>query len=313
MAVRVRHYSQSTELAYVAWVKRFVLFHGKRHPRELAEADVARFLNYLAIDLQLSSSSQNQALAALLFLYREVLGEELEWVEGIVRARYRVRLPVILTRDEVRLIIEELSGVRRTIVSLLYGAGLRVGECLRLRVKDLDFEAQQVRVVDGKGGKDRVTVLPEKLIVVLRARFDHLRALHRTDLALGRAGVALPPEVEHQAPGAGTLWSWQYVFPRMKLSVEQGTGRLVRHHLQDQFVQRAIRDAALRAGIGKPVTCHSFRHAFATHLLESGTDIRTIQALLGHRDVTTTIIYTHVSRRPVGSLLSPIDGLDING
>jgi integron integrase len=310
IAIRTRHYSKSTEAAYVPWVRRFIVFHGKRHPGTLGETEVASFLNHLAAERKVSPSTQNQALAAILFLYREVLGRELDWVEGIVRARYRMRLPVILSREEVHAVISEMIGKPRLIISLLYGSGMRVGECLRLRVKDLDFDIRQITVVDGKGGKDRVTILPVKVIPALKRQLETVHRIFESDLARGYGEVYVPPEFEHRFPGAATEWGWQFVFPRMKLTPDRASGRLRRHHLDDQLPQRAVHEAARRAGIDKAITCHTFRHAFATHLMETGVDIRTVQNLLGHQDVSTTMVYTHVTRHPGIALHSPFDELD---
>lgn len=306
-AVRMRHYSKATELAYVSWIKRFILFHRKRHPRSLGEADVAAFLNHLACERRVSPSTQNQALAALLFLYREVLGRELGWVEGIVRARYRVRSPVVLSREEVLAIIGELSGKARLIVMLLYGSGMRVNECLRLRVKDIDFDERTIAVVEGKGRKDRMTLLPESAIPALRRHIDGIHLLYEADLARGYGEADVPPDIAHRFPEASRLWPWQFVFARTRLAPDPRTGVLRRHPLDDRFVQHAVRAAALQAGIARPVTCHSFRHAFASHLLRSGVDIRTVQSLLGHQDVTTTMIYTHVAMPGDARPASPSD------
>jgi integron integrase len=308
-AMRVRHYSKATELAYVSWIRRFILFHRKRHPRSLAEADVAAFLNHLASERRVSPSTQNQALAALLFLYREVLGRELGWVAGIARARYRVRSPVVLSREEVTTIIGELSGKARLIVALLYGSGMRVNECLRLRVKDIDFDDRTIAVVAGKGGKDRMTLLPESIIPALRRHLEVVRRLYEDDRARGYGEADVPPEIAHRFREASTLWPWQLVFPRTRLAPDPRSGRLRRQPLDDRFVQHAVRAAALRAGIAKPVTCHSMRHAFASHLLRANVDIRTVQSLLGHQEVTTTMIYTHVAIPGDARPESPVDVL----
>lgn len=307
LAIRTRHYSKSTELAYVQWVRRFILFHDRRHPRNLGEREVADFLTSLATERRLSASTQNQALAALLFLYREVLGRELDWVEGITRARHRTRLPVVLTRAEVGRILAELRSHKRLVVSLLYGSGMRIGECLALRVQDLRFDDLTIFIANGKGGKDRVTLLPAALIPSLQRHLEDVRTLFQADLRLGRGGAWIPPEVAHRTPEAGKEWGWQYLFPRPSLALDRASGQLRRHPADDQSVQRAIRDAATLAGVDKPVTCHSFRHAFAPHLIQDGVDIRTVQSLLGHQDVSTTMIYTHVQIDAARPMHSPLD------
>lgn len=308
-AVRVRHYSERTEDAYVMWIRRFVRYHGTRHPRELGAPEVARFLSMLAIERRVSASTQNQALSAILFLYREVLGEPLPWVEGIVRARVPLRLPTVLTRDEVRALLAELRGRERLVVTLLYGAGLRLMECLTLRVRDIDFGAGRIVVRGGKGRKDRPVPLPTSVRSTLMRHLEATRALHARDVAAGAGEAPLPNALLRKYPTAAREWRWQYVFPATRQYVERGTGKRRRHHLHESVVQRAVRLAAERAGLSKRVSCHTFRHSFATHLLEDGYDIRTIQELLGHKDVRTTMIYAHVLNRGGRGVRSPADGL----
>ncbi len=305
--IRLKHYSIRTEQAYVDWIKRFILHFGKRHPRELGAADVEAFLTHLAVAGNVAASTQNQAKSALLFLYREVLETELPWLDNVERARAPKRLPVVLTRDEVHAVLSRLSGTHWLIASLLYGAGLRIMEALRLRVKDVDFARKEILVRDGKGFKDRVTMLPAALAAPLAAHLERVKALHGQDLAAGRGAVYLPYALERKYPGSARDWAWQYVFPSANLSEDPRTGIERRHHLQDQAVQRAMRQAVRDAGVAKPATPHTLRHSFATHLLEGGYDIRTVQELLGHADVSTTMIYTHVLNRGGRGVTSPLD------
>lgn len=291
------------------WIRRFVHYHGTRHPRELGASEVATFLSMLAQERHVSASTQNQALSALLFLYREVLGEPLVWVEGVVRARVPQRLPVVLTRDEVRAVLARLRPRDRLIATLLYGAGLRLLESLTLRVKDIDFGLKQIIVRGGKGGKDRHVPFPVSAKEELLHHLESTRALHQRDLAAGAGEVVLPDALAEKYPSAGKEWCWQYVFPATRQYVERGSRKLRRHHLHESVVQQAVRSAAARAGIPKRVSCHTFRHSFATHLLEDGYDIRTIQELLGHKDVSTTMIYTHVLNRGGRGVRSPADAL----
>ena len=306
-AVRVRGYSRRTEKAYIAWVRRFVRFHGTRHPRELGEAEVTRFLTYLAVDRKVAASTQNQALSALLFLYRNVLGQELSWLDELVRARRPARLPVVLTRAEVAAVLGHLEGVPRLMASLLYGAGLRLLECARLRVKDVDLERREIIVRDGKRGKDRVTLLPEALQDPLRNHLERVQRQHQGDLGRGMGSVELPTAIERKYPRAPWEWGWQWVFPATRPYRDPVTRRRRRHHLHETVLQRAVKDAVRAAGVVKPASCHTLRHSFATHLLEDGYDIRTIQEILGHRDVTTTMIYTHVLNRGGRGVRSPLD------
>jgi integron integrase len=307
-AIRVRHYSLRTEQAYVGWVRRFVHFHGLRHPREMGAAEVAAFLTHLASERNVSASTQGQAKSALLFLYKQVLELELPWLHEVVSAKPSRRLPVVLTPREVRELLLNLdSGPTSLVASLLYGTGMRLLEGLRLRVKDLEFERREVVVRQGKGSKDRVTVLPENLIQPLRTQLEQAREWHGKDMAAGRAGVWLPDALAVKYPKAGQSWGWQWVFPSPTLSLDPRSGTERRHHLHEQSVQRAVAAAARRAGIDKPCSPHVLRHSFATHMLQAGYDIRTVQELLGHSDVQTTMIYTHVLNRGGRGVLSPLD------
>lgn len=308
-AIRTRHYSPRTEKAYVGWIRRFILFHGKRHPRDLGEDEIRRFLTSLAVDGRVSSATQNQALSALLFLYREVLGRDLEWIDGIPRAKRPQKLPVVLHRDEVRALLAHLSGTPWLMAMLLYGAGLRLLECARLRVKDIDFARDEILVRDGKGRKDRVTMLPASAKEPLLRHLAAMREQHERDVRAGSGWVAMPDALSRKYPTAGREWPWQWVFPATRTYVDRETGRRHRHHFHETALQRAVKDAVRAAGLSKPASCHSLRHSFATHLLEAGYDIRTIQELLGHSDVTTTMIYTHVLNRGGRGVRSPIDQL----
>jgi len=305
--IRLKHYSIRTEQAYVDWIRRFILHFGKRHPRELGAAEVEQFLTHLAVAGNVAASTQNQAKSALLFLYREVLEAELPWLDNVERAKAPKRLPVVLTREEVQGVLGRLSGTHWLIASLLYGAGLRIMEGLRLRVKDVEFSRKEILVRDGKGFKDRVTMLPAALAAPLAEHLKRVKALHEQDLAAGRGAVCLPYALERKYPNASRDWAWQYVFPSANLSEDPRTGIERRHHLQDQAVQRAMRQAVRDAGVAKPATPHTLRHSFATHLLEGGYDIRTVQELLGHADVSTTMIYTHVLNKGGRGVTSPLD------
>ena len=307
-ALRVRHRSPRTEEAYVAWVRRYVRFHAGVHPSAVGSPGVARFLSALA-EQGVSASTQNQALAALLFLYREVLGEPLAAVEGVVRARRPHRLPVVLSRAEVRLVLAQLTGPAGLVARLLYGGGLRLLEALTLRVQDVDLAGGEILVRGGKGDKDRRTVLPTSAAGPLARHLRRVGRLHARDLAGGGGAVALPGALAVKYPNAARAWGWQWVFPATRTYRDTATGALRRHHLHESAVQRAVHEAVLRAGIAKPATCHTFRHSFATHLLETGYDIRTVQELLGHADVSTTMIYTHVLNRGGRGVRSPADGL----
>lgn len=305
--IRVKHYSYRTETSYLGWIRRFIRFHGGRHPRDLGGPEVEQFLSYLATERKVAASTQNQALSAILFLYREALEIDLPWLDGIVRAKRPTRIPVVLSRDEVRRILAQLEGTHWLAASLLYGAGLRVSECLRLRVKDLDFEYRQITVRDGKGAKDRCTMLPDSALEPLELHLKRVRARFDADRAASHPGAALPPGLERKYPSAPFEWPWQFVFPARKFCRSPYTGRMVRFHLLPDVLQRAVKQAVRAAGITKPASCHTFRHSFATHLLESGYDIRTVQELLGHSDVSTTMIYTHVIQRGGRGVRSPLD------
>lgn len=306
--LQVRHYARRTVKTYEQWLRRFLRFHGLRHPRQMGSAEVSAFLSHLAVDLQVSPSTQNQALAALLFLYRELLDRDLE-LDGVVRARSRRRLPVVLTTQEVRAVLQRLGGAEALVAGLLYGSGLRLMEALRLRVHDLDFDRQELTVRDGKGGKDRRTLLPQRVAEQLRSHLQEVRKLHQQDLAAGWGRVQLPHALARKYPNAPVEWGWQWVFPQRSRWRNPATGEQGRHHLDPSLIQKAVRQAVLAAGISKPATCHSLRHSFATHLLERGQDIRTIQELLGHSDLKTTMIYTHVLNRGPLGVASPADAL----
>ncbi len=307
--LRLRHFSRRTEETYVSWTVRFVRFHGLRHPRTLGIGEVRAFLTHLAAERGLSASSQLQAQAALLFLYRHVVGVDLKDLGPLPRARRPTTLPVVLSADEVAKVIGALHGVPRLVVMLLYGTGLRLGECLTLRIKDLDLDRREIRIRRGKGGKDRVTVLPGSLRAPLAAHLDAVRRVHDDELRAGRRTVELPEALGRKYPKAAFSWPWQWVFPARRHYVVRATGELRRHHLHDTVVQRAVTEAARASGINKRATCHTFRHSFATHLLEAGYDIRTVQELLGHRDVSTTMVYTHVLNRGGLGVQSPMDRL----
>ena len=308
-ALRSRHYSVRTEKAYCLWAKRYIRYHGLRHPAELGEPEINAFLTHLAVERQVSASTQNQALAALLFLYRHVLGRPPGDLGEVVRARRSRHLPVVLTRDEVRSLLPRLQGDVWLIGSLLYGAGLRLNECLCLRVQDIDFAQVEITVRDGKGGKDRVTVLPHSVIGPLHEHLGRVKRLHDCDLAAGWGKVALPDAIERKYPTAATDWRWQWVFPQRGRWRDPETGGQGRHHIHETVAQRAVTAAVRASGMTKRASCHTLRHSFATHLLESGYDIRTIQELLGHKDVRTTMIYTHVLNRGGLGVRSPADGL----
>lgn len=305
--IRLRHYSLRTEQAYVDWVRRYIHFHGKRHPRELGAEAVRDFLSYLASERNVSASTQNQAKSALLFLYREVLKIELPWLDEVVAAKASRRLPVVLTPTETRRLLDATSGTMGLIVALLYGTGMRLLEGLRLRVKDVEFERREIIVREAKGSKDRVTVLPENLILPLKAHLDKVRALHERDLAAGFGEVQLPDALAVKYPHAPRAWGWQFVFPSSVRSPDPRSGMERRHHVHESSVQRAVREAARMAAIPKPVSPHVLRHSFATHLLQAGYDIRTVQELLGHKDVATTMIYTHVLNKGGRGVVSPLD------
>jgi integron integrase len=305
--LRVKHYSLRTEQVYVGWIWRFVLANDKRHPREMGATEVEAFLSHLAVAGKVSASTQNQALSALLFLYRDVLGVDLPWLEGVVRAKRPARLPTVLSVDQVKALLARMDGRPWLVASLLYGTGMRLMEALRLRIKDVDFDRGEITVRDGKGGKDRHTMLPRSLVEPLGREIERARLLHAGDLAEGFGAVWLPYALARKYPNAAREAGWQYVFPSVRRSSDPLGGQVRRHHLDDGLLSRALKRAAREAGIIKPVSAHTLRHSFATHLLEAGQDIRTVQELLGHKDVATTQIYTHVLNRGGLGVVSPLD------
>ena len=308
-AIRARHYSYRTEQTYVGWIKRYIIFHGKRHPGEMGKGEINTYLSYLALDRKVAAATQNQALAALLFLYKDVLGKDVGYLQGIVRAKKPQRLPVVLSRDEVKAILGHLEGTAALMAGLLYGAGLRLNECLGLRVKDLDFQRGEITVRDGKGAKDRITMFPPPLKLPLQEHLKKVKVVHEHDLANGRGRVAMPFALARKYPDSPLLWGWQWVFPSSRFSKDPRTGAWLRHHAHESNIQKALKQAVRKAGVAKHVSCHTFRHSFATHLLEDGYDIRTVQELLGHADVSTTMIYTHVLNRGGRGVKSPLEGL----
>ncbi len=305
--IRLKHYSPRTEDTYVHWIKRFIYFHGKRHPREMGAAEVTAFLNHLVRTRDVAAATQNQALSALLFLYREVLAEPLAWLDGMERAKRPARVPTVLSPAEVRALLGGMTGTKWLMAALLYGAGLRLRECLTLRVKDVDFDYRQVVVRHGKGAKDRRTLLPGAVIEQLKSHLGRVKALHEKDMAAGYGEIELPHALELKYPNAGRQWGWQFVFPSHKFSADPRTGVIRRHHVYENYVIRGVKQAAQAARITKHVSCHTLRHSFATHLLENGYDIRTVQELLGHSSVETTMIYTHVMNKGGRGVRSPID------
>ena len=306
-ALRVKHYAYRTEKSYIFWIRRFILFHKKKHPSEMGSRHISEFLTHLAVDRNVSASTQNQALNALIFLYKKVLGLELTDPIDAVRARRPTRLPVVLSKPEAFKIIDLISGEPQLILKLLYGSGLRLMECLRLRVKDIDFSMNQILIRHGKGGKDRVTVLPMNVHERLRVHLKKVKALHEDDCKRGFGHVNLPGALTTKYPNASRQWAWQFVFPSRSLCKDPRTGEIRRHHLHESCVRKALKKAVTLAGIHKPVGCHCLRHSFATHLLADGYDIRTVQELLGHKDVSTTMIYTHVLNKGGRAVRSPID------
>ena len=311
--MRLKHYSLRTERTYCDWIERFIRFHDLRHPREMGEPEVSAFLTHLARDGNVAASTQNQALSSLLFLYKVVLKQEIGWLEDVERAKKPVRLPVVLTRDEVHKIFAHLNGTVRLMAGLLYGSGLRLMECVRLRIKDIDFGYARITVRDAKGGKDRVTMLPVNLANALERHLQKAKAQHEQDLEEGFGEVYLPHALARKFPNAAREWCWQYVFPSTRLSSDprsesnNGGAMKRRHHVDESALQQAVKKAVRASGINKPASCHTLRHSFATHLLENGYDIRTVQELLGHKDVSTTMIYTHVLNRPGIGVKSPLD------
>jgi len=307
-SLRVRHYARRTEDAYCHWVKRYIFFHEVRHPREMAEPEINAFLTHLAVKGKVSASTQNQALNALIYLYRHVLGAEIGELD-VIRAKRPKRLPVVMTKSEVKSVLDNMDDERWLVASLLYGSGLRLMECLRLRVQEVDFQGSEIIVRNGKGGKDRRTMLPNALINSLQEHLYKVKAVHEKDLADGWGRVSLPGGLERKYPNAPFEWRWQWVFPQKNRWVNAKTKEQGRHHIDETIIQKAVRTAVIRAGLTKHATCHTFRHSFATHLLETGYDIRTVQELLGHNDVKTTMIYTHVLNKGAGGVNSPFDGL----
>lgn len=305
--IRTHHYSLRTERTYIHWVRRFLVFHGRRSPRELGAAEVTAFLTSLATRGRVAPQTQNQALAAILFLYRRVLGQDLPWLTEVVRAKMQRRVPVVLTVGEVQSVLANMSGVHGLMARLLYGTGMRISECLALRVKDVDLERREVVVRAGKGGKDRITVLPQTLVESLRGQLGASRALFELDRARAVPGVEVPFALERKYPALGERWAWHWLFPQDHLSVDPRSGIRRRHHYYEQTLSRAITLAVRKSGVAKPATAHTLRHSFATHLIQQGYDIRTIQELLGHKDVSTTMIYTHVLNRGGRGVVSPLD------
>jgi len=305
--LRVKHYSVRTERAYVDWIRRYILFHRKRHPNEMGEKEISDFLTHLALEKNVAASTQNQAFSALLFLYQQVLERKLDFIDNVQRVKRPAKIPVVFTPDEAQLVVDELAGEYRLMAELLYGSGLRLLECLRLRVKDVDFGYGQITVRDGKGLRDRVTILPESLRQPLQLHLQRVRQIHERDLAHGAGHAYLPFALKQKYPNAERSWGWQYVFPASKLTADPRSGERRRHHVSEKNLQNAVKAAITRAGIHKAASCHTFRHSFATHLLEAGYDIRSVQELLGHKDVSTTMIYTHVLNKPGLAIRSPLD------
>lgn len=305
--IRRKHYSYRTEQSYLHWIKRYIYFHNKRHPCEMGETEIAAFLTHLAVDRKVSASTQNQALSALLFLYKQVLERDVALIEGVTRAKPRATLPIVLTHDEIRLLLQRVQGRDWLMASLMYGSGLRLRECVGLRVKDIDTGFHQIVVRNGKGGKDRVTPLPQSLLEPLELQLKNAHDMWQCDRTDGFGECSMPLALARKFPGAAREWPWQYVFPASKRSRDPITGYWKRHHIDVSVVQRAIKHAVREAGLTKPASCHSLRHSFATHLLESGHDIRTIQELLGHKDISTTMIYTHVLGKGGQGVSSPLD------
>jgi integron integrase len=305
--MRLKHYSLRTERCYCDWIERFIRFHRLRHPREMGEAEVNAFLTHLARDGQVAASTQNQALSAILFLYQQMLKQEIGWLDNVQRASRPARLPVVLTRDEVKHILNHLRGTFRLMAELLYGSGLRLMECVRLRTKDVDFAYARIVVRDGKGMKDRVTMLPINLAASLERHLQKVKAQHEQDLEDGFDEVYLPHALARKYPKAAREWAWQFVFPSNRISTDPRTGERRRHHVEESSLQLAMKKAVPASGVNKAASCHTLRHSFATHLLENGYDIRTVQELLGHKDVSTTMIYTHVLSRTGLGVKSPLD------
>jgi integron integrase len=305
--LRVKHYSIRTEQAYVDWIRRYIFFHRKRHPNEMGEKEITDFLSHLAVEKSVAASTQNQAFSALLFLYQQVLERKLDFIDNVQRVTRPAKLPVVFTPSEARAVLAHLKGDYRLMAELLYGSGLRLMECLRLRVKDIDFGYNRISVRDGKGMRERVALLPQQVRRPLRAHLDRVKELHRQDLARGGGKVYLPFGLKRKYPNAERTWIWKYVFAAAKPSLDPRSGEQRRHHVLEKNLQNAVKLAIRAAGIRKAASCHTFRHSFATHLLESGYDIRTVQELLGHKNVATTMVYTHVLNRPGLNVRSPLD------
>lgn len=309
--IRFHHYSIRTEEAYSSWIKRYIYFHKKRHPKDMGVKEIKEFLTYLAVHRKVSASTQNQAFNALLFLYKKVLEIDLPKIDDVTRAKKSQHLPVVFTRNEIKALLSQFDGTKWLIYNLIYGCGFRIMECMRLRIKDIDFHYKQIIVRDAKGKKDRVTVLPEKLLQSLHLHLDKVKFLHQQDLEKGYGRVYLPFALERKYPNANKEWGWQYVFPSSNLSVDPRTNITRRHHLHEKILQKQMKQAIRTAGIIKPGSLHTLRHSFATHMLEDGYDIRTVQELLGHKDIKTTQIYTHVLNRGAGGVRSPLDLLEV--
>jgi integron integrase len=305
--LRAKHYSIRTEQAYVDWIRRFILFHHKRHPNDMGEKEISDFLSHLAVEKNVSASTQNQAFSALLFLYQQVLERKLNFIGDVQRVTRPAKLPVVFTPSEARAVLAQLKGDYRLMGELLYGSGLRVMECVRIRVKDIDFGYGHIMVRDGKGLRDRVTLLPERLRSPLQVHLKRVQEMHEHDLASGNGRVYLPFALERKYRNANRSWAWQYVFPANNLSVDPCSGETRRHHVGEKNLQKAVKAAIMRTRVRKAASCHTFRHSFATHLLNKGQDIRTVQELLGHKDVSTTMIYTHVLNKPGLAVRSPLD------
>jgi integron integrase len=306
-AIRIKHYSLRTEKTYLEWIRRYILFHKKRHPKDMGAEEIQAFLTYLATQRTVSASTQNQALSAILFLYRHVIHKEIAWPTDIVRAEKSKTLPTVLTHPEAMAVITSMAGTTQLMAKILYGSGLRLMECLRLRVKDIDFGNHQILVRDGKGEDDRATILPDSLVSLLQTHLKTVQALHQRDLKDGFGEVFLPYALARKYPNAAREWAWQYIFPASARSIDPLSKKTMRHHTDPTVLQKAVRQAALAAGVQKSVSPHTFRHSFATHLLQNGYDIRTVQELLGHKDVKTTMIYTHVLQRGGLAVKSPLD------
>ena len=307
--IRKKHYSLRTEQAYVDWIKRYIFFHDKRHPKDMGAPEIARFISHLATEKKVAASTQNQAFNALIFLYKQVLGIDVGDIGKTERAKRSQRLPTVMTREEVSMLLSVMKGVHQLMARLLYGCGMRLMECIRLRVQDIDFGQNQIIIRDAKGMKDRVTLLPEQIKPFLREHLEGVRTIHRQDIRSGLGEVYLPYALERKYPHASREWGWQYVFPSAKISVDPRSGKRRRHHASEDSLQRAVQKAARAVDMVKPVSPHAFRHSFATHLLEAGYDIRTVQELLGHKDVKTTMIYTHVLNKGAMGVKSPLDTL----